>query len=97
MTVTAISAVVPRRRTTLAGRIDSVTNHARPWAWVDVALSDGTGTITLRFLGRRAVPGLRPGRSLTVEGTPSHAGPLLIMLNPLYSFRSDQVAARCHR
>jgi hypothetical protein len=86
VTTTAISAVVPRRRTTLTGRILMVSAFSRPWTRLDVELSDGTGTIVLRFTGRREIPGLVPGRQLDVDGTPSLERDRLIMRNPLYSF-----------
>ncbi len=70
MTPTAIAAVVPRKRTKLVGRVTSVSAHVRPSVWFDALLEDGTGTITLRFIGRHAVPGITPGRRLPAEGTP---------------------------
>jgi hypothetical protein len=86
---TAISAAVPRRRATLAGRVTAVRAFARPWVRFDVDLSDGTGSVTLRFLGRTAVPGMRPGRRLSVEGTPAGDLSKLVILNPLYEFMSE--------
>jgi hypothetical protein len=35
---------------------------------LDVTIKDGTGTAVVRFLGRRAVPGLATGRRLRVYG-----------------------------
>jgi hypothetical protein len=97
---TAISAVMPRRRTTVTRRVLSVTSLGRPWARVDVVVGDGSGTLTLRFLGRREVLGMRVGRSVRVEGTPAKVGEVLIMLNPLYEFLADlgdQAAPACRR
>jgi hypothetical protein len=88
---TAISAAVPRRRATLEGRITAVRASTRPWVRFDVELSDGTGSVTLRFVGRTEVPGMRPGRRLSVEGTPAEDHATLIMLNPLYEFRPEAV------
>ena len=89
MTTTAISAVVPRRPCLLAGRVTAVASYVRPWVRLDVDLCDGTGTITLRFLGRTEVPGLVPGRRMSVDGTPAMEGDSLIMLNPLYTLLDD--------
>jgi hypothetical protein len=86
MTPTAISAVVPRVRTTVAGRITGVRVLSRPWTRFEVGLSDGTGTIVLTFMGRRAVPGLVANASLIAEGTPALEFGRLIMRNPLYCF-----------
>jgi hypothetical protein len=83
---TAISAAVPRRRTTMAGRVVRVTAFTRPWVRLDVEFSDGTGTAVLRFVGRSEIPGMLPGRSLEVEGTLAMEHGTLIILNPLYEF-----------
>jgi hypothetical protein len=32
------------------------------------------------------VPGIEPGRTIVVEGTPALEGDRLVMLNPIYSF-----------
>ena len=91
MTPTAISAVVPRRPTILVGRVVAVAAHVRPWVRFNVEFCDGTGTIILRFMGRTEVPGLVPGRRMSVDGTPAMEGDSLIMLNPLYTLLDDDV------
>jgi len=70
----------------LAGQVVAIAAHLRPWVRLNVDLCDGTGTITLRFMGRTEVPGMVPGCRLRVEGTPWMEGDTLIMLNPLYEF-----------
>jgi hypothetical protein len=85
---TAISAVVPRRPTILAGEIVAVAANVRPWVRLNVELCDGTGTITLRFMGRTEIPGIVRGCRLRVHGTPWMEGGTLIMLNPLYEFET---------
>jgi hypothetical protein len=82
MSTTAISAVVPRTPNVVA--VVAVAAHIRPWVRCNVELSDGTGTIALRFMGRTDVPGVVPGCHLRVEGTPWMEGDILMMLNPLY-------------
>jgi len=86
VTSTPISELVPRQRAELTGTIEAVVTHERPAVSFDVAVNDGTGSITLRFLGRRAIPGFASGRSLGVEGTPAEISGGLVMLNPLYAF-----------
>jgi hypothetical protein len=83
---TAIAAVVPRKRTRLVGRVTSVSAQVRPWVWFDAIVEDGTGTITLRFTGRRTVPGITPGRRVSAEGTPDRVGEFLFILNPHHEF-----------
>jgi hypothetical protein len=95
MTVTAISAVVPRRPTVVAGRVVSMAAYVRPWVRFVVELCDGTGTITLRFMGRTEIPGIVPGRRLQVEGTPSPEFDTLIILNPLYTFLPEEYPPEC--
>jgi hypothetical protein len=86
MSTTAISAVVPRRPAILAGQVVAVAAHVRPWVRLCVELCDGTGTITLRFLGRTEIPGIVLGCHLRVEGTPWMEDSVVIMVNPLYEF-----------
>jgi hypothetical protein len=90
MSVAAISAVVPRVRTVVAGRVASVGPLSRPWTRFEVVLSDRTGSITLRFMGRSVVPGMEVGRRLLVEGTAAVERDRLVMLNPIYALVSSE-------
>lgn len=83
---TAIAALVPRRRSRVAGKIESVVSFQRPWVRTDVVLVDGTGALVLRFHGRAAVPGMAAGANVVAEGTPALERGVLLMRNPLYSF-----------
>lgn len=47
-------------------------------------LVDGTGSVTLVWLGRRRIPGIEPGRSLKAFGRLSETKDGLIMFNPRY-------------
>jgi amino acid transporter len=84
---TPINAVQHRQRVRVAGRVRSVS--VQPWSGVptfECVIVDGTGAMTVAFLGRRDVPGLEPGTKLLVEGAVgSHHGRLAI-LNPLWEF-----------
>jgi hypothetical protein len=86
VSATAISAVAVRRPTTLSGWVTGVEAYARPWVRLDIDFCDGTGTITLRFMGRTHIPGIVVGSHMTVEGTPGVEGGTLVMLNPVYAF-----------
>jgi hypothetical protein len=88
MSTTAISAALARRPALLAGQIVAVTAHVRPWVRLSVELCDGTGTITLRFMGRTEIPGIVLGCQLRVEGTPWMEDGALVMVNPLYEFET---------
>ncbi len=58
-----------RHRVQIVGSLRSVS--LRPRAGVpalEAEISDGTGVVTLIFLGRREIPGITPGRWLRVSG-----------------------------
>jgi amino acid transporter len=84
---TPINAVQHRQRVRIAGRVHSVS--VQPWSGVptfECVVVDGTGAMTVAFLGRREVAGLEPGTKLVIEGAVgSHHGRLAI-LNPLWEF-----------
>jgi hypothetical protein len=82
--------LVPRQRSTFRGQIRKVGLHLWPALSFKVELNDGTGTVFLRFVGRRSLPGFESGRWLSVEGTPAEISGQLIILNPLYSFLPDE-------
>ncbi len=89
MTITAIGALVPRRRSTVAGKVVSVVAYERPWVRTDVGLSDGTGVVVLRFMGRSGLPGFEPGRCVEASGTPGFVRGALVILNPRYALVAD--------
>lgn len=82
---TPISEVVAREKVCLSGILQSITYSAigRP-AQLNAILYDGTGTVELRWLGRREIPGIRVGLHLEVEGTATLQGDHLVIMNPLY-------------
>ena len=85
MTTTAIAAVAPRERARVRGEIVSVVSYERPWVLTDAELTDGTGNLLLRFLGRSGIPGLAVGAEIEAVGTPGFVRGALVMLNPRYS------------
>lgn len=82
---TPIGKVVAREKAYLSGILQSITYSAsgQP-AQLNAILYDGTGTVELRWLGRREIPGLRVGLHLEVEGTATPQGDHLVIMNPLY-------------
>jgi hypothetical protein len=87
---TAIAALVPRHRSLVVGKIESVTSYERPWVRTDALLFDGSGALVLRFMGRAAVPGMVAGARVVAEGTPALEGGVLLIRNPLYSFAAAE-------
>ena len=82
---TLIRDCVGGRTTTVSGRLRSVT--LRPVAKapaVEAELWDGTGRMTLLFLGRRRIPGISPGRHVVVHGRPIVRDGETSMVNPRY-------------
>ena len=59
---------------------------------MEVELRDGSGAVTLVWLGRRQIPGIDPGRTLKVWGRIScHEGHRLIY-NPRYELMEAPAA-----
>jgi hypothetical protein len=77
-----------REMVTVAGTLRTVTLRPRGGVpALEAELSDGTGTVTLLWLGRRRIAGIGPGRSLEVTGRIGvHAG-VRLMYNPRYNLR----------
>jgi RecG-like helicase len=74
-----------RARAHVRGRVRSV--RVRPWAdspTLEVVLVDDTGGITVVFLARRRIGGVRPGSVMRVEGMVGAHQRRLAMLNPEY-------------
>jgi hypothetical protein len=76
----------PRGRVTLSGRLLGVECHHRPGPCVEAILDDGTGRLGLRWMGRRAVPGIVAGALVSVEGTVVEERGRPVLLNPIYEF-----------
>ena len=70
------------RTVTLRPRGTSLTMEADLW--------DGTGSVTLVWLGRRDIPGIRPGRRITVHGRVAQVKDERTIYNPSY-----QLQPRC--
>jgi amino acid transporter len=88
-----IAAAEFRRPARLAGRIRSV--RVQPLAGVaslEVTVADASGSILVVFVGRRRVPGIKPGARLIVESVVGEHGGRLALLNPIY----ELVAAPAH-
>lgn len=83
-----IAEVVARHRAQVGGRVRSI--RVRPWGDVltlEAVIADDTAAITVGFLGRRQIAGIRPGGWLTVEGMVGVRNGKLVILNPAYDLR----------
>jgi len=80
-----IADVRYRHRACIRGRVRSL--RVRPWGdnpTLEVVLVDDTGGLTLVFLARRHLAGVRPGSVLRAEGMVGALQRRLAMLNPVY-------------
>jgi hypothetical protein len=68
------------RTVTLRPRGTSLTMEADLW--------DGTGHITLIWLGRRDIPGIRPGKKVTVHGRIARIKDERTIYNPSYQLKA---------
>nr|WP_183375304.1 OB-fold nucleic acid binding domain-containing protein [Helcobacillus sp. ACRRO] len=81
-----IASIHGRDKVRLRGVISSLVvrpAHATPA--VEVELFDGTGVITVFWLGREKITGIAPGVRLEVSGFAAVRGGLPVMYNPRYS------------
>ncbi|KQY59431.1 hypothetical protein ASD11_07650 [Aeromicrobium sp. Root495] len=86
---TLIASQPERCYATIHGVVRSVT--LRPTGGVqalEVQLYDGSDAVTLVWLGRRTITGIRPGRKLTAEGRIGRRGPERIIYNPRYELEA---------
>ena len=80
-----ISEAPDRERVVLRGQLRTVTLRPRGGVpALEADLDDGSGTITVVWLGRRRIAGIQPGRSLSVEGRIGAHDGHRIMYNPRY-------------
>jgi RecG-like helicase len=83
--VIPIGSVTWRQRAKVRGRVKSV--RVQPFAGVptlECTVYDDTGGLAVVFLGRREIPGIRPGSTLVAEGMVSEHQGRLAILNPAY-------------
>jgi hypothetical protein len=52
---------------------------------LEVMVSDGTGSITAVFAGRRRIPGIDHGRTIVLEGVPVDLVDRPVIYNPAYT------------
>ncbi len=87
---TAIGKVRPRDRCRVAGLIRNIRIHPEEGTGsVEATIFDGTGEMVAKWLGRKALSGLRLGEGLVVDGIAGQGdGGRLVVLNPEYELLS---------
>lgn len=89
---TAVDRCTMRGTVCVAGTVTCVV--LRPLGGVptlEAELYDGTGTVTLVFLGRRRVRGVEPGRSMIARGRLTTREGRRTVFNPAYELRPTGV------
>lgn len=82
----AIGEAPLRRSVRVRGTVTMVTINPRGVnRWLEAVISDGTGEVTLVFMGRRLVRGIEAGRVLEVNGPISELAGRLTVYNPNYT------------
>jgi hypothetical protein len=82
---TSIADAPDRERVTLRGSLRTVTLRPRGGVpALEAELNDGSGVITVVWLGRRRIAGIEPGRAIEVEGRIGAYDGVRTMYNPRY-------------
>ena len=72
----------------VSGTIRTVTVRPRTQTpALEVELYDGSGALRVVWLGRRTIPGIDPGRRLTVHGRITCPGDQPTLFNPRYELK----------
>ncbi len=86
--LTAINCCTPGETVTVRGMVRSVTLRPRSTApALEVELYDGSGTVTVVWLGRRAIPGIDAGRTMVVCGRLTCNTEKPTIYNPKYELK----------
>lgn len=84
-----IAAAHDREEVTLAGTLRTVTLRPRGGIpALEAEVYDGSGTVTVIWLGRRRIAGIEPGRAIQVSGRVSMHDGAAVMFNPRYELRA---------
>jgi hypothetical protein len=74
-----------REKVRVAGTLRTVTIQPRAGVpSLEADLWDGTGDVFVVWLGRREIPGITPGRHISVEGRITTLGGHRAIYNPIY-------------
>lgn len=86
---TSIADAPVRVPTTVGGEITSIRVVPRAGSpSLEVTVNDGSGLAVAVFTGRRAIPGITPGKGVALEGVARRERERLVFLNPAYRLLS---------
>jgi hypothetical protein len=86
---TLVGDLPNRRRVKVSGTLRTVT--LRPVGGVpalEAELYDGSGVVTLIWLGRRRIAAVEPGRGITAMGLVTEQSGRRVIFNPRYELRA---------
>ena len=84
---TRIAAAPPRERVKLAGVVKRITVHPEHGLEaLEARIVDGTGEMSVMWMGRRSIHGLTLGTRVVVEGVIGDSRLGLRMVNPSFEF-----------
>lgn len=73
----------------MIGELRSVETCSRnTHSGVRAEFFDGTDTVLLKWMGRNRIPGIEPGRRLTVRGRVANADGMKVVYNPEYELHA---------
>jgi hypothetical protein len=82
---TTIADAPLRVRTTVGGEITSIRVVPRAGSpSLEVTVNDGTGLAVAVFTGRTAIPGIKPGKGIVLDGVARQDRKRILLLNPAY-------------
>ena len=82
---TTVAKCPDRGIVTVYGRVRSLTLRPRAGTpSLEIDLYDGSGTVTLVWLGRREIAGISPGRQIRATGRITSSGSRRVIFNPRY-------------
>jgi cytochrome c-type biogenesis protein CcmE len=82
-----IASCPNRRRIRLAGVVKRITLTPIQGAEsLEAVISDGTGEVSVVWMGRRMIPGLTLGTRVIVDGVVAREGSRARMVNPIFEF-----------
>jgi amino acid transporter len=85
---TPIAETMPRKVVDVAGMLRAVTRQPHgPSLTMEADLWDGTGNVTLIWLGRREIAGIQPGRRIVVHGRLTNVRGERAIYNPTYELQ----------
>lgn len=91
--LTPLADLVPRRPIRVGGEISRVVIAPRQGIpTLEVMISDGTGTVTAVFSGRRSIIGIEHGRAVIFEGVVVPGRDGRVIFNPAYTLIAPPAA-----